>query len=205
MARRVAYHHGDLKNALIQAGLEIISAEGLAGLTLQKVAARLKVSRAALYRHFASKEELLAAIGAQGFYRLRDVIDVALNSDGRRRDPRAVFRASIEAYVAFAFEHPHHYEIMFGATIQNGAQYPEFQNSGAEAFERLLYCVKYGQERGVFKRRNPLLLAFSAWSALHGFVMLQLAGRNPFPISRPAQTRRLTGLLGQLIRRGIDV
>ena len=64
------YHHGDLKNALIQAGIEILSIEGVKGLSLRRVAKRAGVSHAAPYAHFKDKQALVAAISTEGYKKL---------------------------------------------------------------------------------------------------------------------------------------
>src|SRR5262245_57255125 len=72
------YHHGDLRNALIQAGKTLLAEEGVAGLELRKVARAAGVSHAAPYRHFADKQALLAAIAEDGFYQLTEGMDAAI-------------------------------------------------------------------------------------------------------------------------------
>src|SRR5215212_4914161 len=72
------YHHGDLRNALIRAGQELLAQEGIAGLDMRKVARAAGVSHAAPYRHFADKQALLAAIAEDGFYQLAEGMDAAI-------------------------------------------------------------------------------------------------------------------------------
>src|SRR5438552_2670358 len=72
--RPKAYHHGDLRNALIQAGLELLAESGAAALDLRKVARKAGVSHAAPYRHFADKQALIAAINTEGYRRLAERI-----------------------------------------------------------------------------------------------------------------------------------
>src|SRR5713101_10130495 len=94
------YHHGDLRNALIQAGLEMLSEGGAAALDLRKVAREAGVSHAAPYRHFADKQALIAAINEEGFRRLAERIQCALRevSDGAFEQLQAIARV----YVQFA-------------------------------------------------------------------------------------------------------
>src|SRR6266700_5995996 len=77
--RPKTYHHGDLRNALIQAGLEMLSESGAAALDLRKVARKAGVSHAAPYRHFADKQALIAAINEEGFHRLAERIQATLH------------------------------------------------------------------------------------------------------------------------------
>ena len=77
------YHHGDLRRALIEQALRTIDAAGAEGLTLRGVGAALGVSRTALYRHFADKEALLAAVAREGFRLLREGLLEAWEKDGR--------------------------------------------------------------------------------------------------------------------------
>src|SRR4051812_11425575 len=93
-----AYHHGNLRRALLDEALATIRAEGVDGLTLREIGARLGVSRTALYRHFADKRALLTAVATEGFRALRERLVAAW--DGGRDE--AAFRAMGVAYVRFA-------------------------------------------------------------------------------------------------------
>ncbi|MEQ9363512.1 MAG: TetR/AcrR family transcriptional regulator [Leptospirales bacterium] len=196
------YHHGDLKQALLKTGVGIIAREGLAGLTLQKAARRQGVSATAVYRHYGSKEDLLAAIATQGFALLRDSLRETLAN--RPRDTRSLFRKSVANYIDLAVSKPNHYELMFGGTIPDRSPYPELENAGREAFDELLNTVRICQNEGLFKKRKPILMAFHVWSLMHGFVMLHIAGHTPFPVDQPEQLQRLTGLMVQFLRRGLE-
>src|SRR5215212_5774767 len=83
MAKKRAYHHGDLRRALLAEAVRIIAKKGVDALTLRSVGARLGVSRTALYRHFADKSALLAAVASEGFRMLRMQLLEAWDSHGR--------------------------------------------------------------------------------------------------------------------------
>ena len=98
------YHHGDLRRALIEEAVHTIQAKGVDALTLRAVGQKLGVSRTALYRHFADKSALLAAVAAEGFRTLRSQLVAAWEHGGRGV---AAFEAMGAAYVRFAVAHPH--------------------------------------------------------------------------------------------------
>ena len=108
------YHHGNLRRALLDEALATIRAEGVEGLTLREIGARLGVSRTALYRHFADKRALLAAVATEGFRTLRQQLVTAWEEGGRGR---AAFEAMGVAYVRFAVANPAHYRVMFGGFV----------------------------------------------------------------------------------------
>src|SRR4029453_4484400 len=116
MARKRAgrYHHGDLSRALVEEALRPIQKEGVGALTLRTVGRRLGVSRTALYRHFADKSALLAAVATEGFHTLRLRTQEAWDRHGVGTEG---FNAMGAAYVRFAVEHPAHYRVMFGGFI----------------------------------------------------------------------------------------
>lgn len=197
-----AYHHGDLKQALLTTSVGILEKEGVAGLTLQKAAQRQGVSAAAVYRHYGSKEDLLAAIATQGFSFLRDgLLEILAH---RPKDTRRFFRKSVETYINLAISKPNHYELMFGGAIPDHTPYPDLVAVGREAFDGLLEAVRICQQEGLFKKRKPILMAFHVWSLMHGFVMLHIAKHTPFPVDQPGQLNRLTGLMIQFLRRGLE-
>ena len=110
--RRTAYHHGDLRAALVRAATALLDTEGPLGVTLRGAARGAGVSQAAPYRHFSDKSALLAAVAEDGFRRLRHAIARAARTHAR--DPVAALRAMAIAVVRFAAAHPSHYRLMSG-------------------------------------------------------------------------------------------
>src|ERR1700731_1976958 len=104
LQRPKAYHHGDLRNALIQAGLELLSEGGATSLDLRKVARRVGVSHAAPYRHFADRQALIAAINEEGFHRLAERIQSTLRDVSD--EPFEQLLGVARVYVHFAQENP---------------------------------------------------------------------------------------------------
>lgn len=202
--RQESYHHGALKEALTDSGVDIIQRDGYQGLTLSKVAQRQGVSAAAVYRHYESKEALLAAIAARGFEALKQALDHNLSDP--ILDSRIFFRKCVEAYVDLAVSRPRHYELMFGGVISDHGAYPELYAAGQAAFQRLIESIRICQSRGLFRKRKPVIMAFHVWSTMHGFAMLHNSGQNPIlpgPVSSQ-EIRGQVGLLVQLLRRGLD-
>src|SRR6187455_983274 len=107
---RRSYHHGNLRRALLDEALTTIRTEGVDGLTLREIGARLGVSRSALYRHFADKRALLTAVATEGFRTLREGLVSAWEDGGRGGE---AFGAMGTAYIRFAMANPSHYRVMF--------------------------------------------------------------------------------------------
>jgi AcrR family transcriptional regulator len=165
------YHHGDLKNSLISSGLEILTGDGIQGLSLRKVAKKAGVSEAAPYRHFKDKEALIAAIAEQGFIRLAGKLDAVMAEHSE--DAKALFFQSGLAYVQFARDNPDAMRVMFRFRNADGeVEYPALQEAADEAFAFLIDTVEYCQQAGLARMGHPMPLALSAWSAVHGLSML---------------------------------
>src|SRR5690606_18832847 len=105
------YHHGDLKNALIKAGVEILAKEGIGKLSLRKVALKAGVSHTAPYSHFSDKQSLIAAISTEGFQRLSKALDSAIKAHAN--NPKKQLIESAQAYVKFALANKDIFKIMF--------------------------------------------------------------------------------------------
>ncbi len=106
------YHHGNLRQALIEAALKLIEEQGPQGFTLSDAAKSAGVTPAAVYRHFAGRDDLIAECARQGFAIFGDLMEHAYN-DGKPTALRA-FEATGRAYLAFARKFPGHYMAMFG-------------------------------------------------------------------------------------------
>jgi AcrR family transcriptional regulator len=168
------YHHGDLRRALLEEALRTIDRHGVEALTLRTIGDRLGVSRTALYRHFADKPALLAAVGREGFRLLRLAL---IDSWDRGGKGRAGFEAMGLAYVRFAVAHPAHYRVMFGRFIESCEKDDEFVNEATAAFQVLVNALIEQQQAGLVRGDDPVLLARMIWSLVHGIAMLVIDGQ----------------------------
>jgi len=164
------YHHGNLKEALIRAALELIAKKGPAGFTFAEAARFAGVSPAAPYRHFRDREELMADIARRGFEEFAAALERAWDSG--RPDPFAAFERLGKAYLAFARAEPAYYSAMFEAGIPSNAS-PELNAAGDRAFAVLRVASEKlieGMPPG--KRPPALMMALHVWSLSHGIAAL---------------------------------
>ena len=196
---RRPYHHGNLRRGLLDEALATIRAEGVDRLTLREIGTRLGVSRTALYRHFADKSALLAAVATEGFRTLRQHLDAAWAEGGRNR---AAFEAMGTAYIRFAVGNSSHYRVMFGGSIDPKVCGPELAAEAAGAFQALVDALSSLQRAGVVRADDTLTTARYVWAVVHGVSMLAINGQLPDPASVDALTRYtsdrlLTGIEAQ--------
>ena len=173
LASENGYHHGDLRNALLEAGEQLLVKRGVAALSLREVAKLAGVSHAAPYRHFKGKAALMQVLAESGFKRLHAVIRTAV--DSMPHDPEQQLAAAGVAYVQMAVRNPELLQLMFTGLEQ--PQGKDLQQASLTAFESLLDIIKTGIETGVFRDRDPSELALVAWTSMHGLAML-LAARK---------------------------
>jgi AcrR family transcriptional regulator len=191
------YHHGNLKRALLEASLALIREIGPSAFTLREVARRAGVSHNAPYRHFRDKEELLAAVAAQGFDRLTDSM---LRAAAAGSSPLERLQFSGRGYVQFALRHPQHFTVMFDAPWHFAA-YQETHAAGELAFGTLVRYIQECQAAGCLPQGDGLPLALLAWSMVHGIAKLAIGGR--LPLSGTAQVLQFTDLATEAIRLGM--
>ena len=169
------YHHGDLKNALIQAGVKILAKEGVGGLSLRKVAKKAGVSHSAPYAHFPDKQSLIAAISTEGFKQLYTELDAAVSPYAN--DPRRQLAEGVWAYVQFAMNNTDTFNIMFSDVLEKEKDYPAYVESSRKTFERVVGIVKACQDAGVLRPAPAEIMAVSVWGQLHGIISLVLEGQ----------------------------
>jgi len=175
MPRR-PYHHGNLREALLQGAVRAIAELGPAAFTLREVARRAGVSHNAPYRHFRDKDALLAAVAAQGFRELTRAMREAGERQSKASDK---LKHSGLAYVAFAVRRPEHFTVMFDAPVA-ACKDPEYLQASQEAFNTLVNYVRTCQEEGQLPAGSTLERSIYAWSLVHGIAKLAVAGRFPF-------------------------
>jgi AcrR family transcriptional regulator len=178
------YHHGNLKEALIRAALQLIAEKGPAGFTFAEAARFAGVSPAAPYRHYRDRDDLLADVARRGFEQFADVLNAAW--DEGRPAPMTAFERMGKAYLSFAQAEPAYYSAMFEAGIP-----PSTSAELAAAGDRAFAVIRSAAERIIARlpagRRPPaLMVALHVWSLSHGIAALFGRGdaaRRPLPMS----------------------
>lgn len=202
--RADAYQHGDLRRALITAGLKLLAEGGVDGLSLRAAAELAGVSHAAPYRHFRDKSALVAAVAEEGFRLLtrhmRDEVAACATADVLVR-----LRASAFGYVSFAVEHPAYFRTIFGGAVcpEGEQQAPSLRQAGDEAYHVLRDLVAEGIDRGRLRGGDPDQLSLAAWSMVHGLGMLIIEGQIPGARSDPARARAATETVVGLLETGL--
>ena len=169
------YHHGDLKNALIKAGVEILAKEGVGGLSLRKVAQRAGVSHSAPYAHFPDKQSLIAAISTEGFNQLYNELEAAIYPHAK--SPKKQLVEGAQAYVRFALKNSDTFKIMFSGVLEKEKDYPSFVEISSKTFKLVVEVVQACQNAGVLPTAPANLMAVSVWGQVHGIVSLALEGQ----------------------------
>jgi AcrR family transcriptional regulator len=194
--REGGYHHGNLKEALIQAALDLIAQKGPAGFTFAEAARSAGVSPAAPYRHFRDRDELLASIAQHGFELFEKQLSAAW--DDGRPDTFTAFSRVGKAYLAFAREHPAYYSAMFESGV------PMQDNPALLiASERAFAIIRAAAERLIalappnVPRPPAMMMALHIWSLSHGIA--SLFGRGD------ATSRKLPMSAEDLLEAGVLV
>ena len=175
-APRSTYHHGDLKNALVQAGIAMLEEGGLPALSLRALAARVGVSHTAPKNHFGSLRGLLTAIAAEAFRR-----HAAFMRDGLAPDatPEARLRAAMTGYARFARTHPHLFALMF-SDLHCDMTDPALQAAGAESYgilQDVAHALDWTSADGA--PASPRQTEMMLWSFVHGYAVLSQTGLLP--------------------------
>ncbi|EIF33946.1 transcriptional regulator [Burkholderia sp. Ch1-1] len=164
---RKSYHHGDLRRALLDAAREEIAANGAQSLTLASLARRAGVAQSAPYRHFADRDDLLFAVGEEGFRELSAALSSAAESGGEE----GYVRRMAAAYLQFGERNVERYRLMFASRlVPDALQDSPLSKAAKESYDLLLAGIS---ARG---RSGPYGSATAVWAQLHGLVMLKADG-----------------------------
>ncbi len=181
MARK-GYHHGNLKQALVEATIKLIEEKGPLGFTLSEAAKQAGVSAAAPYRHFKGREELIAEVARQGFEIFADLLEFARSKGGD--STLAAFESVGRAYLAFARKYPGHYIAMFESGVSINAN-PELAAVANRAMNVLIQSAEDLTKHLPREKRPPAsMVSQHIWALAHGVVELFARGepgaRSPF-------------------------
>ena len=211
---RGSYHHGNLREALVRAALDMIAERGLAGLAVAELARAVGVSPAAPYRHFRDRNALLAEVARRGFEQLAAELETAWN--GGRPDPVGAIERCGRAYLAFARREPAAFAAMFGDGAPSAAAARADRDALAEdagvrrASDAALAVLRRAAEAacaaGTARQRPPaLMVALHVWSLAHGVAALFVGGDQAMRRKLPMTPEELleAGLLLYLQSLGL--
>jgi len=180
-----SYHHGDLRNTLVQIGTEMLIESGEASLSLRKIAQQAGVSHNAPYQHFPDKNALLAAIAEDGFRLLGEAMDMATYDLTEDTSPERLIAVG-RAYVAFAIGHPSHLQLMFGTSFKD--EYPRLMESAHRTLGKLIQIVGEIGVEGGLNDENIHDVSSVVWMTLHGMSAILNADKLP-PYIRQERTQ----------------
>ena len=177
------YHHGNLKQALVDAALQLIEQKGPTGFTLSEAAKEAGVTPAAVYRHFEGRDDLIAEAARQGYEIFADLMEYAYETG--QPSSLASFEATGRAYLAFARRHPGHYVAMFESGISINRT-PELNAVATRALGVLEKAAEdLSQHIPAEKRPPPAMFSAHIWAMSHGVVELFARGspgtKSPYP------------------------
>ncbi|WP_433603179.1 TetR/AcrR family transcriptional regulator [Nocardia sp. CA-135953] len=199
---RTSYHHGALRDTLLAACLRLIETEGLAAVSLRRVAREAGVSTGAPYHHFADRSALLAALSTQGFRQLGSDLAAARAA---AETPLQALTALAETYVRFSQENPGYFRLMFRPELSQPEKHPDAGAAGDAAFDVLADTITEAVAAGLLPADKADTLAVMWWSLAHGMASLWLDGqleKRSIQLGTTAPTlvedimRTLTALVG---------
>ncbi len=184
----------DFRDRLCEAAERLFAERGPDAVTMRQLAAELGVSPMTPYRYFEDKDDILAAVRANGFNRFAESLEQARESiSGAHARGAAVG----EAYVTFALEHPHSYKLMFDFNQPHAEKYPELVAAGRRAQRTMTGYIEDALAEGLMNG-DPEQIGLMFWAAIHGAVILELAGMLP-----PGGARHLYHGLDATLMRGM--
>jgi len=179
--KRKTFRHGDLRNALVAAGLEMARAGGPDAIIVREATRRAGVSPNAAYRHFAGQAELLDAVRSACLSRVAGAIEEEMKKCRSGRDPQAFARKSLRAvgmgYLGFAMREPGMFRTAF--SIPPPVDSPDPANTasmGLNAFQLLSLALDRMHESGLLSKKARQDAEYLAWSTVHGLALLALEG-----------------------------
>ena len=176
-----AYHHGNLRDALVRRGVEILETLGPAALSLRQAARDVGVSQTAPLHHFDGKVAYLAAIAAEGFRLLFELRVLALR---KQHDPAERLLGVMLAHLQFAVDHGALFHVMYGPDIPDKALFPDLEQAASRSYGILEACVGdyLSLRQTPLTRVRPATLA--AWTACHGLATVMAQRQNAWGIVR---------------------
>ena len=199
--KKQSYHKGNVREDLIQAAERILQEEGVAALSVRRVAREVGIVPSAVYNHFENREALLTAVAADGYHQL-EVLGKRMSD--KRAEPGQVLQQLARSYLRFAAANPNLYRLMFSAEVVAYRNNPELELASDSSFGRL---AEWWYGPGTFNPGKSAVeypYALSVWSMLHGAAMQMIDGLVAVDTRKPAAINRLADTVIVTLAEGVQ-
>ncbi|MFW1984027.1 TetR/AcrR family transcriptional regulator [Acinetobacter guillouiae] len=167
------YHHGDLKNTIIETAMDMLKEGNGWEFTLREVSRRAGVSHTAPYKHFEDKSALLVELSLIGFDQLRDILTSSISN--KNISLRDKFFMMAKSYIDFAHRNPSLYRLMFSAFTER-AKIVHLNERSLSTLGVVIEVLEQGQIEGLIRKQNVLGQATACWAQMHGIALLSIDG-----------------------------
>lgn len=193
------YRHGNLKDELVQAALQMIQEKGNVEFTLRELAKKTGVSHAAAYKHFQSKNDILLHVAVDGFKKLSDTFKKVLAQD------ECDVVALGTAYINFAIENRSYFRVMFHPDFKLPPNMPKSANPGVETYLILKQCIDENLKSKKFSgKMGSEIMSLSCWALVHGISVLWMNGNLfPLPDGSEVSNEKITACVPKIIVEGL--
>lgn len=200
-AEQKSYHHGDLKQALLDETARILREEGESALSLRRLASSLGVSRTAPYNHFENKEALLSAVAEEGFRRFEQAM-TSVRKKHRDGTGNEMTRALVHAYLKFALNNQEYYDLMYSSkSWRAGTVSDSLATTARQTLRKDTERLQKAQERGLITKDVDVVLYTRIWwGTVHGISRLSLDG----VYSDAASRKKLCDSTADMLWRQLD-
>ena len=200
-ANRTRYHHGDLRQALLDAARTVLRNKGAAALTLRGVAREAQVSHAAPYHHFADKSALLAAVAEEGF---RTLLHAVEEQTAAIAQPSLALQEAAVTYVAFAVSNPELYRVMFTTALADKSPYPDLQAAVRAMYDVIGKGLEHPKRDNATREGGTEYVAMAAWALVHGLSMQLIDRQLGLDETPEADIKQLARLVTDVLWTGIE-